>query len=57
MLNLRQPLDQQIWYGLNRILEPIYSRVRALLPPMGNIDFAPLVVLLLIIFLQMALLR
>ena len=28
MLNLRQPLVYQIWDGLNRLLEPIYSRVR-----------------------------
>jgi YggT family protein len=46
VLNLRQPLVAQIWDGLNRILDPVYSRVRALLPAMGGIDFAPLLVLL-----------
>jgi len=46
VLNLRQPLVAQIWDGLNRLLEPIYSRVRSFLPQMGGLDLAPLVVLI-----------
>lgn len=46
VLNLRQQLVAQIWYGLERLLDPIYSRVRAFLPNMGGLDLAPLVVLL-----------
>ena len=46
VLNLRQPLVAQIWEGLNRLLEPVYSRVRSVLPQMGGIDLAPLVVLI-----------
>lgn len=46
VLNLRQPLVAQIWDGLNRLLEPIYSRVRRYMPQMGGIDLAPLVVLI-----------
>jgi len=45
-LNLHQQFVAQIWYGLNRILEPAYSRVRAFLPQMGGLDLAPLVALL-----------
>ena len=52
VLNLRQPLVAQIWDGLNRILEPIYSRIRAVLPQMGGIDLAPLVALLAIFALR-----
>jgi YggT family protein len=44
VLNLRQPLVAQIWYGLNRLLEPLYSRVRSVIPAMGGLDLAPLVV-------------
>ncbi len=43
VLNLRQPLVAQLWFGLNRLLEPIYSRIRQFLPAMGGLDFAPLV--------------
>lgn len=52
VLNLRQPLVAQIWSGLNQLLEPIYSRIRNLLPAAGGIDFAPLIVIIVIFFLQ-----
>ncbi|QYK43441.1 MAG: YggT family protein [Paracoccaceae bacterium] len=55
VLNLRQPLVAQLWDGLNRVLEPFYSRVRSVLPVMGGIDFAPLVVLIAIIGLRIVL--
>ena len=46
VLNLRQPLVAQLWDVLNRILEPIYGRIRSFLPNMGGLDLAPLIVLL-----------
>jgi YggT family protein len=46
VLNLRQPLVAQIWDGLNRLLEPLYNRIRRILPPMSGLDLAPLVVLI-----------
>jgi len=46
VLNTRQQLVAQIWYGLNRILEPMYSPIRRILPPMSGIDLAPLVALI-----------
>lgn len=52
VLNLRQPLVYQLWNGLNRVLEPVYSRVRQVLPAMSGIDFAPLIVLLAILGLE-----
>jgi YggT family protein len=52
VLNLRQPLVAQLWDGLNRLLEPIYSRVRSVLPNLGGLDLAPLVVLLAIFALR-----
>ena len=55
VLNLRQPLVAQIWDGLSRLLEPIYSRIRRILPPMGGLDLAPLVVLVGIYALEIVL--
>lgn len=46
VLNLRQPLVSQIWDGLNRLLEPVYGRIRNMLPRMSGLDLAPLIVLL-----------
>ena len=52
VLNLRQPLVWQAWNGLNRVLEPIYTRIRRLLPPMAGVDFAPLILLIAILILE-----
>ena len=52
VLNLRQPLVYQIWQALQRILEPIYARIRKFIPSAGGIDFTPLLVLLAIIALR-----
>jgi YggT family protein len=57
VLNLRQPLVAQIWDGLNRLLEPIYSRVRSVIPNMGGIDLAPLIVLLAVYALRIVLIN
>ena len=55
VLNIRQPLVAQIWYGLNRILDPVYEQVRRILPNMGGLDLAPLLVLLAIYALRIIL--
>ena len=52
VLNLRQPLVWQLWNGLSRVLDPVYGRIRSILPPMAGIDFAPLAVLLAILALE-----
>jgi len=46
VLNTRQPMVAQIWYGINRLLEPIYAPIRRVLPNMGGLDLAPLAVLI-----------
>ncbi len=55
VLNMRQPLVAQLWDGLNRLLEPVYSRVRRILPATGGIDLAPLVVLIALYALRVVL--
>lgn len=46
VLNLRQPLVGQVWYGLQRMMDPIYAPIRRVLPNMGGIDLSPIVALL-----------
>ncbi|PHQ98960.1 MAG: YggT family protein [Marinosulfonomonas sp.] len=55
VLNLHQPLVQQVWYGLNKLLEPLYSRIRRFLPTMSGLDLAPLVAFIGIIVLRIIL--
>ena len=45
VLNMRQPAVAKAWFGLERILEPVYAPIRKLLPSAGGIDFTPLIVL------------
>ncbi len=55
VLNTRQQLVAQIWYGLNRLLEPMYAPIRRILPPMGGLDLAPLVALIAVYALRIIL--
>ncbi len=55
VLNLRQPIVAQIWYGLNRLLGRVYSRIRQFMPQTGGLDLAPLVALLALYALRIIL--
>ncbi len=57
VLNLHQQLVAQIWYGLNRILEPIYGPIRRVLPNMGGLDLTPLVVLIAVYAIRIILIN
>ncbi|MGB5557104.1 MAG: YggT family protein [Paracoccaceae bacterium] len=57
VLNLRQPIVAQIWYGLNRLLEPLYEPIRRILPPMGGLDLAPLVALIAVYAIRIILIN
>ena len=46
VLNRRQPLVDQLWVGINRLLEPIYGPLRRILPDTRPLDLAPLVALI-----------
>jgi len=57
VLNLRQPLVSQLWFGLNKIVEPVYGPIRRFLPPMGGLDLSPLVVLLAVYAIRVVLIN
>ncbi|WP_435140363.1 YggT family protein [Pseudopelagicola sp. nBUS_19] len=52
VLNLHQSMVAQIWTGLNRLLEPIYTPIRRFLPDTRPLDLAPLVAFVIIISLR-----
>ncbi|MBR9843810.1 MAG: YggT family protein [Rhodobacteraceae bacterium] len=52
VLNLGQQFVAQIWFGLNRLLEPIYTPIRNILPDTRPLDLAPLVAFIIIISLR-----
>ena len=57
VLNVRQEVVGQIWYTLQRLLEPVYGRVRRFMPDLGGIDLSPVVVLIGLEILRIILTR
>lgn len=43
ILNPHQPIVATIWEGLDKLLEPIYSKIRQFMPNTGALDLSPLV--------------
>jgi YggT family protein len=54
VINLQNQTVRSIWGGLEQLLAPIYRPIRNMLPATGGLDFAPLVLLFAIFFLQRA---
>ena len=52
VLNLNQQFVSQIWTGLNRLLEPVYTPIRRILPHTRPLDLAPLVAFIAVIALR-----
>ncbi|WP_413870672.1 YggT family protein [Albidovulum sp.] len=57
VLNIRQPMVAQIWYGLTRLLEPVYAPIRRILPQTPGLDLAPLVAFVILLILQRVLIN
>ena len=51
-ISMRQQMVAQIWFGLNKLLEPIFDRVRRFMPDTRPLDLAPLVVFIAVIALR-----
>ena len=52
IVNRYQPFVQQVGIFLQRVTEPVYRRVRKVLPPLGGFDLSPMIVLIALQFLQ-----
>lgn len=54
ILNRHQPLVSRVYYALERLLEPLLSPIRRTLPDLGGIDISPVILILLLNFLEYA---
>ena len=52
MVNAHNQFVSAIWRVTSAITEPLLSPIRRILPPLGGMDFSPIVLLLLIGFVQ-----
>ena len=52
VINTRNDFVAAVWRTLNAITEPILRPIRQIIPPMGGLDLSPIVVFIIIFFLQ-----
>ena len=52
VINTRNQFVNSVWRVLNQITEPILKPLRRVIPPMGGLDLSPLIVFVVIFFLQ-----
>jgi YggT family protein len=52
VLNLSNPLARQLMQILDALTEPVFRRVRKIVPPIGGLDLSPVVVLIAIQLVQ-----
>ena len=52
VINVRNDFVRTVWDTLTRLTEPVLRPIRERLPNMGGIDISPIIVLLIIYFLE-----
>ena len=52
VINTRNQFVASVWRVLNQITEPILKPIRRIVPPVGGLDLSPLIVFVIIFFLQ-----
>ena len=52
VVNTRNDVVRAVWDFLYRITEPVLRPIRNLLPNLGGIDISPIILLLIIFFVQ-----
>ena len=52
VINTRNQFVATVWRIVNQITEPILRPIRRVLPPMGGLDLSPIIVFVIIFFLQ-----
>jgi len=57
VINLNNQIVRQIYTGINSLVDPMLAPIRRILPTAGGLDFSPLVLLLIVMFLRTLLLQ
>lgn len=52
VINTRNQFVANVWRVLNQITDPILRPIRRVIPPMGGLDLSPIIVFIIIFFLQ-----
>jgi YggT family protein len=57
VVNTRNEFVNQVWRILNALTEPVLRPIRRVLPNFSGLDLSPLVLFLIIIFIQQVIIR
>ena len=52
VINFRNDIVRSVWNFLNALTEPLLRPIRRVLPSLGGIDVSPIILLLLLMFVQ-----
>lgn len=52
VINTRNQFVAGLWRIVNQITDPILKPIRRIIPPLGGLDLSPIVVFVIIFFLQ-----
>ena len=55
VVNMSNNFVRQIYFGIEKLLAPLYRPIRRFMPDLGGIDLTPMVLILLVIVTQMLL--
>ena len=55
VVNMSNNFVRSLWYGLEKMTDPIYRPIRRILPNTGGIDFSPMIALIAIAILDIVL--
>ena len=52
VINTRNQFVATVWRIVNQVTEPILRPIRRIVPPIGGLDLSPIIVFVIIFFLQ-----
>ena len=52
VINFRNDIVRSVWNFLNALTEPVLRPIRRILPNLGGIDVSPIILLLILMFVQ-----
>jgi YggT family protein len=52
VINTRNQFVASVWRILNQVTDPILRPIRRIIPPLGGLDLSPIIVFVIIFFLQ-----
>jgi YggT family protein len=52
VINTRNDFVRSVWNFLDAVTEPVLRPIRRILPNLGGVDISPIILILLIIFIQ-----